>query len=43
MSLLSKGVLNCHIHKVYPIQETAQAHFELESRQTQGKLLLSFL
>jgi NADPH2:quinone reductase len=37
---VSEGKLKLHIHKVYPLAEAAQAHRDLESRQTSGKLLL---
>jgi NADPH2:quinone reductase len=33
--------LKVHIDKVYPLSEVAQAHQDLESRKTIGKLLLS--
>ena len=33
--------LKVHIDKVYPLSEVAQAHQDLESRKTVGKLLLS--
>jgi NADPH2:quinone reductase len=35
-----EGKLKLHIHKVYPLAEAAQAHRDLESRKTSGKLLL---
>ncbi|EEH06617.1 quinone oxidoreductase [Histoplasma capsulatum G186AR] len=38
--LLKAGQLKVRIHKVYPLEEIAQAHIDLESRQTTGKLLL---
>ncbi|KAI9774009.1 MAG: NADPH:quinone reductase [Geoglossum umbratile] len=31
---------NINIHKVYPLQDVARAHTDLESRKTTGKLLL---
>jgi NADPH2:quinone reductase len=37
---VSEGKLKLHIHKVYPLAEAAQAHRDLEGRQTSGKLLL---
>ncbi len=37
---ISSGQLRLHIHKTYPLSEAAQAHSELEGRQTTGKLLL---
>ncbi|KKZ63505.1 NADPH2:quinone reductase [[Emmonsia] crescens] len=38
--LLKSGQLKVRIHKVYPLEEIAQAHIDLESRKTTGKLLL---
>jgi NADPH2:quinone reductase len=35
-----EGDLRVHIHKEYPLSEAAQAHRDLESRTTMGKLLL---
>ena len=37
---VSEGKLKIHIHKVYPLAEAAQAHRDLEGRQSSGKLLL---
>ena len=37
---ISDGTLKLHIEKVYPMQDTAQAHRDLESRRTTGKLVL---
>jgi len=37
---ISQGKLNLRIHRTYPLAEAAQAHRDLESRQTAGKLLL---
>ncbi len=37
---VSTGKLKLHIHRVYPLAEAAQAHIDLASRNTQGKLLL---
>ncbi|MGA7413925.1 MAG: zinc-binding dehydrogenase, partial [Bryobacteraceae bacterium] len=37
---LESGRLNLHIQKVYPLQDAAEAHRDLESRRTTGKLLL---
>lgn len=34
------GELNVHIHATYPLADAAQAHRDLESRGTTGKLLL---
>ena len=34
------GVLQVHIHGIYPLGEAARAHADLESRRTTGKLLL---
>ncbi|EGE81664.2 NADPH2:quinone reductase [Blastomyces dermatitidis ER-3] len=38
--LLKSGQLKVRIHKVYPLEEVAQAHIDLEGRKTTGKLLL---
>ncbi|KAL1953877.1 hypothetical protein VTO42DRAFT_2063 [Malbranchea cinnamomea] len=38
--LLKSGELKTRIHKVYPLEEVAQAHIDLEGRKTTGKLLL---
>ncbi|MES2039678.1 MAG: quinone oxidoreductase [Pseudomonadota bacterium] len=38
---LREGILRLRIHRVYPLQQAAQAHADLESRQTTGKLLLA--
>ena len=40
MQMIVRGELNLRIHKVYPLDEAAQAHRDLEGRQTTGKLLL---
>ncbi|MEO8071101.1 MAG: quinone oxidoreductase [Acidobacteriota bacterium] len=40
MALLQSGKLRLHISQVYPLAEAAQAHRDLESRKTIGKLLL---
>jgi NADPH:quinone reductase len=37
---IADGRLKLRIYKVYPLAEAAQAHRDLESRQTTGKLLL---
>jgi len=37
---ISEGKLKLRIHGTYPLAEAAQAHRDLESRQTTGKLLL---
>ncbi|EEH49444.1 uncharacterized protein PADG_05523 [Paracoccidioides brasiliensis Pb18] len=38
--LLKSGQLKVRIHKIYPLEEVAQAHIDIESRKTTGKLLL---
>ena len=38
---LLQGKLKVHIDKVYPLEGVAQAHIDLESRKTIGKLVLS--
>jgi len=40
LNWISQGKLKLHVHKVYPLAEAAQAHRDLEGRQTSGKLLL---
>jgi NADPH2:quinone reductase len=41
LNWISQGKLKLHIHRVYPLAEAAQAHRDLEGRQTTGKLLLN--
>jgi len=41
LSWIGQGKLKLHIHKVYPLADAADAHRDLESRKTSGKLLLS--
>lgn len=38
--MVKSGKLNVAIHKVYPLADVAQAHKDIESRKTTGKLLL---
>ncbi|KAK4196296.1 putative quinone oxidoreductase [Triangularia verruculosa] len=38
--LLVTGKIHANIHHVYPLKDVAQAHIDLESRKTTGKLLL---
>jgi len=38
--LLESGTLKVQIHKIYPLEDVAQAHKDLEGRKTTGKLLL---
>lgn len=38
--MVKSGKLNVAIHKVYPLADVAQAHNDIESRKTTGKLLL---
>jgi NADPH2:quinone reductase len=40
LNWIGQGKLKLHIHKVYPIADAGQAHRDLESRNTTGKLLL---
>jgi NADPH:quinone reductase len=40
LNWLGQGKLKLHIYKVYPLAEAAQAHHDLESRKTTGKLIL---
>ena len=37
---IGEGKLKLHIHKKYPLSDAAQAHRDLESRKTTGKLIL---
>jgi NADPH2:quinone reductase len=37
---IQEGKLKLQIHKTYPLEDAAQAHRDLESRATAGKLLL---
>ncbi|KAL5362406.1 hypothetical protein BJX96DRAFT_166643 [Aspergillus floccosus] len=39
-TLLKSGQLKVKIHKVYPLEQVAQAHIDLEGRKSTGKLLL---
>ncbi|KAI9264130.1 hypothetical protein BDA99DRAFT_437862 [Phascolomyces articulosus] len=38
--LLSKNVIKTHIYKIYELVDAQQAHIDIESRKTTGKLLL---
>jgi NADPH2:quinone reductase len=40
LNWIGQGKLKLHIHKEYPLADAAQAHRDLESRKTTGKLLL---
>lgn len=40
LNWIAEGKLHLHVHKTYPLAETAQAHNDLEGRKTSGKLLL---
>jgi NADPH:quinone reductase len=35
-----EGMVRVQIHEIYPLQEVARAHTDLEGRKTTGKLLL---
>src|SRR5205085_10928789 len=37
---VSEGKLKVHVSKTYPLEAAGQAHRDLESRKTTGKLLL---
>ncbi|KAK5703446.1 NADPH:quinone reductase, partial [Elasticomyces elasticus] len=39
-NLLKSGQLKVKVHNVYPLEQTAQAHIDLEGRKSTGKLLL---
>jgi NADPH2:quinone reductase len=41
LNWVGQGKLKLHIHRVYPLADTAQAHRDLEGRKTTGKLLLT--
>ncbi|KAI8985945.1 hypothetical protein BDB01DRAFT_905201 [Pilobolus umbonatus] len=38
--LLDRKVINLHVHKIYDLVDAKQAHFDIESRKTTGKLLI---
>ncbi|KAI9012586.1 hypothetical protein CLU79DRAFT_829049 [Phycomyces nitens] len=38
--LLEGGHIKVHIHKIYDLKDASQAHIDIESRKTTGKLLL---
>ncbi|EEP80354.1 hypothetical protein UREG_05196 [Uncinocarpus reesii 1704] len=38
--MVKSGKLKTRVHKVYPLEQAAQAHIDLEGRKTTGKLLL---
>ena len=40
LELVTQGILKIRIHKVYDLENAIEAHRDLESRKTQGKLLL---
>ena len=40
LNWIAQGKLTLHIEKVYPLTQAAQAHIDLASRKTTGKLLL---
>jgi NADPH2:quinone reductase len=40
LNWIAAGRLKIHIHRIYNLAEAAQAHLDLESRATSGKLLL---
>jgi NADPH2:quinone reductase len=35
-----KGHIKVQVHEIYPLQDVARAHQDLEGRKTTGKLLL---
>ena len=41
LNAVGSGALRLRIHRTYPLAEAAQAHRDLESRKTAGKLLLT--
>lgn len=38
--LLKKKVIRLHVHKIYDLKDAKQAHIDIESRKTTGKLLI---
>ncbi|KAI1940680.1 NADPH:quinone reductase [Ophidiomyces ophidiicola] len=38
--MVESGKLKTKLHKIYPLEQAAQAHIDLEGRKTTGKLLL---
>ncbi|GAA5809675.1 hypothetical protein MFLAVUS_003087 [Mucor flavus] len=38
--LLKRKVIHLHVHKVYDLKDAKQAHIDIESRKTTGKLLI---
>jgi NADPH2:quinone reductase len=40
LNWIGQGTLKLHIHKAYALSDAAQAHRDLESRETTGKLIL---
>lgn len=38
--LLEKKVINLNVHKIYDLKDAKQAHIDIESRNTTGKLLI---
>ena len=40
--LLQKGIIKSHISKVFPFEQMADAHLQLESGRTVGKVVLTF-
>src|SRR5204862_2035762 len=41
LQMIAAGDVKLRIHKVYPLEEAAEAHRDLEGRKTTGKLLLA--
>jgi NADPH:quinone reductase len=39
-NFMIKGHIKVNIHEIYPLQDVARAHQDLEGRKTTGKLLL---
>nr|KMM71767.1 quinone oxidoreductase [Coccidioides posadasii RMSCC 3488] len=39
-NMVKSGKLKTRLHKIYPLEQAAQAHIDLEGRKTTGKLLL---
>jgi NADPH2:quinone reductase len=40
LQMIVRGDLKLRIHKIYPLEDVRQAHYDLEGRKTTGKLLL---
>jgi NADPH2:quinone reductase len=41
IKMVEEGKLKVNIHRVYPMESIAEAHMDIESGKTVGKLILS--